>query len=454
MTATQTDTELQVEELSKKAFDVFCEDISSVFNIEIKCQKQDVFIETVKGLKKRFGKLAAINNIDSKGFLDVTFQVILDQAGLFTLGGVIMMQPEEEILGNMKKGSVKLAENMADAIGEVGNLLTKSWNKIFEAEVEGDNEFTLSLPAFLGQSWEKSVGIADLDEDHELLLILYQMKVNSFETFQCGVLFPKAISGKDTDSGPEQTIDNPEPAAEKDTIKNDETKEELAEKPESTDKKESSEQTVKSSKDIDTKAGIKEADEKKPKASKKSKKNRKTNASKAIQKMTESPTDQPDRSSHSKATKTAAISKISDFLKIPAKDIMQDQIIWSDPEESVAQALKIIEHENISHILVGKNGVLEGIVSKLDISGAISPYLRPIFAKWHRPSDDATLQIKVKWIMSKPAYTIKTDTPLETILENMNQFKGHALPVTDEQGRVLGIVTDHDIFRTLLNLNK
>ena len=53
--------------------------------------------------------------------------------------------------------------------------------------------------------------------------------------------------------------------------------------------------------------------------------------------------------------------------------------------------------------MIGADGVLEGLVSKSDLAGAASPYLRPEFAKWRWPLDDATLQIKVKWIMSRPA---------------------------------------------------
>ena len=59
-------------------------------------------------------------------------------------------------------------------------------------------------------------------------------------------------------------------------------------------------------------------------------------------------------------------------------------------------------------MLVGQNGILEGIVSKSDIRGAMSPYLQEMFAQWRRPLDVATLQIRLKWVMSKPVYTISS----------------------------------------------
>jgi len=130
---------------------------------------------------------------------------------------------------------------------------------------------------------------------------------------------------------------------------------------------------------------------------------------------------------------------------------MQRQVVWVSPEDSVQQALTKLQQNDIGYLVVGHEEVLEGIVSKADVAGAVSPYLRPIFGKWCRPSDGATLQIKLKWIMSRPVRTARPDTPLSTILENMCRFSGRALPVVDEQGNVQGLVTAFDIFQMLLN---
>jgi CBS domain-containing protein len=100
--------------------------------------------------------------------------------------------------------------------------------------------------------------------------------------------------------------------------------------------------------------------------------------------------------------------------------------------------------------MIGRNGALEGIVSKSDIKRAMSPYLLPIFAKWRRPLDDATLKIRIKWIMSRPVRTIKPETSLAAIMEYMSQFRGRCMPVTDEAGKVHGLVTAFDIFQALL----
>jgi len=109
-----------------------------------------------------------------------------------------------------------------------------------------------------------------------------------------------------------------------------------------------------------------------------------------------------------------------------------------------------MQQTDAGYIMIGQNGVLEGIVSKSDITRAISPYLQPIFVKWRRPLDDASLKIRIKWIMSRPVRTIKPETSFAAIMEYMSQFRGRCLPVTDEAGNVQGLVTAFDIFQALL----
>jgi len=101
-------------------------------------------------------------------------------------------------------------------------------------------------------------------------------------------------------------------------------------------------------------------------------------------------------------------------------------------------------------VMIGRDKTLQGIVSKSDLTAALSPYLRPEFAKWHKPSDDASLKIRLKWIMSSPVNTINPETTLTEIMQKMCQSGRRALPVVDQQGKVQGLVTVFDIFQGLL----
>jgi len=135
-----------------------------------------------------------------------------------------------------------------------------------------------------------------------------------------------------------------------------------------------------------------------------------------------------------------------------AKDIMQNDVIQLSPDNSVLEALTKMQQHNAEYILIAANGALEGIVSKSDIKSAISPYLRPALAKWRQPADDATLQIKLKWIMTRPPRTINPQTPLTAIMENMCRFAVRCLPVVNQQGKLNGLVTSIDVCKALLKL--
>ncbi len=137
------------------------------------------------------------------------------------------------------------------------------------------------------------------------------------------------------------------------------------------------------------------------------------------------------------------------LLTICAKDIMQQDIIWGSPDLSVQQVLAKMRQHDTDHIIIGQDGVLEGVLSKDDLTGAISPYLRPEFSKWRRPLDEATLQIKVKWITAKPSCYIKPTTSLAGIINRMRQFGENSLAVLDRKGKVQGLVTVFDVFKAL-----
>jgi CBS domain-containing protein len=138
------------------------------------------------------------------------------------------------------------------------------------------------------------------------------------------------------------------------------------------------------------------------------------------------------------------------FLSLCAKDIMQKDVLWASPEESVQQALGKMRQYRAAYVMVGRDNMPAGIVSKSDLMAAVSPYLRPVFAKWRRPLDDATLNIKIKWAMTKRVRTIPPEVPLIAILENMRRFRKRCLPVMDRNGKVQGLVTVFDIFQALL----
>jgi CBS domain-containing protein len=423
MVTTQAETESQVIELSEEALEAFCDDISGMFDVDMECSRQDVCTETVKGLKKRFKKLTAVNSVGAEGALNGTFHLIFDQGGLFTLSGVVVMLPEKRILEEIKRGSIKDVERMSDAAGEMGNMLVGSWDRVFRKELDGHGHF-VQTNTFIGEPWdepEQTIGLAD---DEEFVFLSYEMTIGSYPPFKCGVIFPKTTLDGTSKSGADQA------ASTEQTDVEEETKQEV--------KEQTGEETVE-------------------KAEEKTEQEAKEEPEAATEKMTEEKDEekvQEQKPKEAKAGDEGAEKTPLGSADVPsavsAEDIMEKDVVWGSGDDSVQQALTKMQQADVGYMMIGTDGVPEGIVSKSDITGAISPYLRPVFAKWHRPLDDATLQIRVKWIMSRPVRTIKPQTPLMAVMENMRQFGLRALPVADEHSKVLGLVTVFSIFNTLL----
>ncbi len=138
-------------------------------------------------------------------------------------------------------------------------------------------------------------------------------------------------------------------------------------------------------------------------------------------------------------------------INLLAKHLMQTRVHWVSVENTVNQAQTKMDETGVSYLLVGDGTKLAGIVTRSDLDSAASIYLRPMFSKWHRPEDDATLQIRLKWIMSKQVYPVKPETPLFEIVDLKCKHDISCLPVVGAQGQMLGVVTTKDMLKGVVN---
>jgi len=155
--------------------------------------------------------------------------------------------------------------------------------------------------------------------------------------------------------------------------------------------------------------------------------------SEAIQKMVKLPAVLPG----------GIVDQSKIMTSLTAADVMRTNTV----EELVAR----MQQHDTAYLMIGEENKLEGIISKSDVRGALSPYLQSMFAKWRSSMDTATLQIKAKWVMSRPVRTVRPDATLKLVIQTMGEHGGRCMPVIDQQGNVQGTVTVFDIFYALLN---
>ena len=472
MATSQTEIRSPAIELSAEAFNVFCEGISGMFGVDIQCNEQQAVPATISDIEQRFENLVAVDCVRAEGALEGTLQFVFDREGLFTLAGIVLGMPEAKILENTEHGSLEDAEGLSDAVREIGHLMAGAWQRLFNEKLDGQSRF-VKISTFIGDPWHKAEEKIDVAGDKELLLVSYEITIEPYPAFECGVILSGTILAGTSVSLPEEaalTEGEAEEKTEEETkgeteVGSEEKGEEgtkkggaeagSEEKGEEETEGEAEAETEEKGSDVDEDATKEEPEasaedkdtppdtdaasdvaEEEAAAHDQDKDSTVSGVSESIQNMTQS-----------SAVLTGELDQLS--FAMSAEEIMQKEVVWGTPDDSVQQALTKMQHHDVGYIMIGQGGVLEGIVSRSDLTGAISPYLRPIFAKWRRPSDDATLQIKIKWIMSKLVRTIEPQASVASVIENIVKFGGGCLPVVDQQGQVQGLVTAFDIFKVL-----
>ncbi|MGD2036612.1 MAG: CBS and ACT domain-containing protein [Desulfobacterales bacterium] len=131
------------------------------------------------------------------------------------------------------------------------------------------------------------------------------------------------------------------------------------------------------------------------------------------------------------------------------KNWMSKKVITIDADDSMEDAMGLLKEHGIRRLPVMKNGKLVGIVTDRDLKNASA-------------SDATTLEIhellylltkvKVKDIMTKDPITVPPDYTVEETAQVLLESKISGAPVVDENGEVVGIITQSDLFRVLMSL--
>lgn len=121
-------------------------------------------------------------------------------------------------------------------------------------------------------------------------------------------------------------------------------------------------------------------------------------------------------------------------LGTSVRDLMSHGPVVAQPGASVEQAAAAMSRQGVSSILIADEGQLTGIVTDRDLrSRVLATGGDP-----HRP---------VREVMSSPAITVRPDGAAFEALLEMVSNNIHHLPVVDDHGQAVGIVTTADLLR-------
>ncbi len=111
---------------------------------------------------------------------------------------------------------------------------------------------------------------------------------------------------------------------------------------------------------------------------------------------------------------------------------------------TLAEIRELFEHVSFHHLLVEDDGRLVGIISDRDMLKWLSPYVGTPSA---RAADENLLTRRAHQIMSRNPVTIGPDAPITQALKIMNEEKLSCLPVIDDRGGIVGIISIKDLMR-------
>ena len=131
------------------------------------------------------------------------------------------------------------------------------------------------------------------------------------------------------------------------------------------------------------------------------------------------------------------------------KNWMSKNVIAVDVNDSMQEAIKLLKENEIKMLPVMKKGKLVGIITDRDLKRASA-------------SDATTLdvhellflvsKIKVRDVMTKDPIMIPDDFTVEETAEVLLKNKISGAPVIDNEGQVVGTITQTDLFRVLISL--
>ena len=194
-TAINANIETLVTEISKKTFRQFSSGLGIMFDLDIKHNPVEVSTATLDALGKTFTTLSAAYSIQAKGSLSGTFYLVLDQKGVFTLPGIIVMHPEKRIKENCTKGTIEEAQPILDAVQELGNMFTGVFGQIARDKFQ-DSTDTVQTGTELGVLKDIPADFFNVAKDEEFCYASCEIIVGAHDPFLCGLIMPNSVFEK------------------------------------------------------------------------------------------------------------------------------------------------------------------------------------------------------------------------------------------------------------------
>jgi acetoin utilization protein AcuB len=132
------------------------------------------------------------------------------------------------------------------------------------------------------------------------------------------------------------------------------------------------------------------------------------------------------------------------------RDHMSTPAVTVAPDMPFQDALQMMRERRFRRLpVVDKNGKLIGIVAERDLLYA-SPSPATTLSVWEM--NYLLSKLKIERLMTKDVITTRPDTTVEDAASLMVEKKIGGLPVVDDNHQPVGMITETDIFKTLVEM--
>lgn len=125
--------------------------------------------------------------------------------------------------------------------------------------------------------------------------------------------------------------------------------------------------------------------------------------------------------------------------------------ITVNPGDNLLKVKDIFQTNNIHHIPVVGDRKVVGMVSKNDFLAVSNAF--PLFNQQKRDAynDKLFASLLAEEIMTKQVAKVEADDPIEVAAGIFRENLFHALPVVNDKGHLIGIITTYDLLNYFFN---
>ncbi len=131
---------------------------------------------------------------------------------------------------------------------------------------------------------------------------------------------------------------------------------------------------------------------------------------------------------------------------------MTTEVRTLGPNDTMDKVQDIFRKYNIHHIPIVKNGKIVGIISQTDYLKVLHGFTLFKTQKSELYNNAILRSLLTSEVMTKQVATLHPDDTIEVAAGFFKENLFHALPIVDDEGDLVGIITTYDLINLAFNL--